>query len=164
MAPSLILIELPGQRPFDVSRSGIVPFDKIAVIRVHDAHRRGEVRGCCRMQCRSEHGPGSRQRRDRIGYGLRRRFQSGRFDASDAFNRIFGRSYVYSAASAMADSAFQMCPPAWYRQAKAKIHSISWHGFHLFLPGGNSADQRWIESSSGPGMLLSHCPAESLCR
>ena len=48
-AAALVAIEFPCERTFDVARPRVVPFDEIAVVRIHDAHEVCEVCGGARV-------------------------------------------------------------------------------------------------------------------
>jgi hypothetical protein len=61
IATLLILVKFTGKRPFDVAWTGVVAFDQIAVVGVHDAYSIGQIRGCEGMQKFTEHGYGGCQ-------------------------------------------------------------------------------------------------------
>jgi len=54
IAPPLALFELSREGAFDITRPGIMAFDEIAVVCVHDAHELRQIRGGAGMKGMSQ--------------------------------------------------------------------------------------------------------------
>ena len=50
IAPSFVLIEVSGEGALNLPRTNVVTLDKVAVVRVRDAHEVGEIARRARMQ------------------------------------------------------------------------------------------------------------------
>lgn len=81
IAAARVRVELAGEGAFDVARAGVVAFDEIAVVGVHDAHEIGEVGGRARVEALAERGSGCGQLGQGIRDLLRHLFQPGWLNA-----------------------------------------------------------------------------------
>src|SRR6266851_798541 len=92
IATLFVLVELASERTRNVDRPRVMAFDEVAVIRVHDPHEIGEVRGGTRIERVLQ----LRRRRRKLGYDVGNRLgsvlETCRLDALDALGRrFFGR-------------------------------------------------------------------------
>jgi hypothetical protein len=47
---AIVPVELTGQGALDIAGTGILAFDEIAAVRVHDPHEPGQIESCARME------------------------------------------------------------------------------------------------------------------
>ena len=85
VATTFVAIKFAGQGSLDIARPCVVPFDQIAVVRVHDPHEIREIRGGARMEgatqdCRCG-GKFGNEVRNLLGGALK----ASRLDALNAF-------------------------------------------------------------------------------
>ena len=89
VAALLALVELAGKRALDVPWSGVVAFNQIAVVGVHDPHELGEVCRRARVKAAAEFRRGRREFGDCIGYCLGIALQAVRVRSDQAFPGAF---------------------------------------------------------------------------
>jgi hypothetical protein len=83
-----VRIEIPRQRALDIVWPGVVAFDQVAVVGVHQPHEIGEICRRAGMQRVSERSGGAGELSDDVGYRGWRRFKKRRFNPLRGFQRF----------------------------------------------------------------------------
>jgi hypothetical protein len=85
---ALVAVELTGERTLDLLGPSVVTFDKVAVVRVHDADERRKICRRARVQRTTEFGRYRRQLSSQIGDTFWRVLESRRLNALDRFDGL----------------------------------------------------------------------------